>query len=160
MSVDLHDLGTFNSLAEVWAAYPDGGHEGDYVTIAGEKIYWNKYLRRWGNPSSETEQLISSGTIYVGTTLKVALTPMAEGFDPESNNWTVDVYYGDGDNAPIHYDKSDLVQGDGVFYLIIDTAELSGDIRAVIKADISDPDCDDSIRHEVAVVNICRLINP
>lgn len=54
MAVDINDLGTFSSINAVWRAYPEGGHEGDYLTIGSVKYRWNKYLRIWENASTVT----------------------------------------------------------------------------------------------------------
>jgi hypothetical protein len=49
---DLHNLGSYNTLEEVWKILPYGGCPGDYVYIAGEQIYWNEYRNVWGNPDA------------------------------------------------------------------------------------------------------------
>ncbi|MBR3625223.1 MAG: metallophosphoesterase [Bacteroidaceae bacterium] len=54
MAVDINDLGTFSSINAVWKAHPEGGHEGDYLTIGSVKYRWNKYLRIWENASTVT----------------------------------------------------------------------------------------------------------
>lgn len=60
---DLHNLGSYNTLEEVWKLLPYGGCPGDYVYIAGEQIYWNEYRSVWGNPdaavSTDPEQTIN-----------------------------------------------------------------------------------------------------
>lgn len=45
--IDLNDLGSFASIEALWAAYPEGGQEGDYCTIDGVKYRWDKYDRMW-----------------------------------------------------------------------------------------------------------------
>lgn len=52
----INNLGTFSSLQEVWGAYPYGGKEGDYVTINGENIGWNKYTNRWEGESQSSSR--------------------------------------------------------------------------------------------------------
>ena len=47
--IEINDLGSFASIEDVWAAYPEGGQEGDYCTIDGTKYHWNKYTRMWGD---------------------------------------------------------------------------------------------------------------
>lgn len=47
-------LGTFNNLDEVWQKYPEGGREGDYITVGGIDIEWNKYTNNWGDEGSES----------------------------------------------------------------------------------------------------------
>lgn len=45
--IETNDLGSFASINALWAAYPEGGQEGDYCTIAGVKYRWDKYDRMW-----------------------------------------------------------------------------------------------------------------
>lgn len=40
-------LGKYDSLDALWAAYPTGGIEGDYVRIADEYYGWDKYINNW-----------------------------------------------------------------------------------------------------------------
>lgn len=47
--IDIHDLGRFGTLGEVYEKYPSGGCAGDYVTVAGSVIYWNDIKRKWGD---------------------------------------------------------------------------------------------------------------
>ena len=54
MAVDTNNLGSFSDINAVWARYPEGGHEGDYLTIAGVKHRWNKYHRIWESSSMVT----------------------------------------------------------------------------------------------------------
>ena len=35
-NVDINYLGEFESIEDVWAAYPDGGQEGDYLFIGNQ----------------------------------------------------------------------------------------------------------------------------
>lgn len=43
----LNDLGEYSTLSEVWAQYPSGGMDGDYVTINSIQYGWNKYDHQW-----------------------------------------------------------------------------------------------------------------
>ena len=52
--IDKTNLGTFESIEALWAAHPDGGHEGDYCYISGIKYRWNKYDRMWENAGTYT----------------------------------------------------------------------------------------------------------
>ena len=54
MSLYIRDLGTFASFTELWAAHPEGGHEGDYATVNGVRLPWNKYTRNWGESSGSS----------------------------------------------------------------------------------------------------------
>lgn len=71
----INNLGSFNSLSDVWKAYPYGGKEGDYVTIGDEEICWNKYTNTWGDDTdietepSETKEI--DGDLYVKGNLRV-----------------------------------------------------------------------------------------
>lgn len=70
----LNNLGEFSSLADVWKAYPYGGKEGDYVTINGEKIGWNKYSNRWGDDEETSlpmEEKVFDGDVTVNGRLRV-----------------------------------------------------------------------------------------
>ena len=56
-AIDINNLGTFSSFAALWARYPEGGNEGDYVTVGGLRYRWNKYTRSW----SAVDQAVSNG---------------------------------------------------------------------------------------------------
>lgn len=53
--MDKNNLGSFNSLQELWEAHPEGGHEGDYATINGVVFRWNKYNRIWSGTGTPME---------------------------------------------------------------------------------------------------------
>jgi hypothetical protein len=78
-------LGEFNNIDEVWERYPEGGHEGDYITIAGEQLAWNKYTRQWGDEStpSESTPKISEvlGSLIVERNLTIGGTLRAQRVD-------------------------------------------------------------------------------
>ncbi|MBQ3812529.1 MAG: hypothetical protein II841_03075, partial [Bacteroidales bacterium] len=56
---DIRNLGTFATVAALWAAHPEGGQEGDYALIGTEssnvRYRWNKYERIWENAATVTE---------------------------------------------------------------------------------------------------------
>jgi hypothetical protein len=166
-TIDLHNLGTYASITEAWSAHPEGGHEGDYIIVDEQKIYWNKYLRQWGGtpvtPSEDTTDT-QKKTIYVGTTLKVMITPSAGDFNIDTDDWTVDVRWGENDTRYKLFEKSDLIGSEGQYYIVIDTTNIVGDIRAIVTATIEDSDLDgeefDGKRTEIAVVHICKVITP
>lgn len=54
-NIDINNLGTFASIAAVWAAYPEGGQEGDYLYIGSVKYRWNKYNLLWESAATYTE---------------------------------------------------------------------------------------------------------
>lgn len=53
--MDKNNLGSFNSLQELWEAHPEGGHEGDYATVNGVVFRWNKYNRIWSSTGTPME---------------------------------------------------------------------------------------------------------
>ncbi len=44
---DVNFLGAFASVAAAWAAIPEGGQDGDYITIGGTRYNWNAIRRNW-----------------------------------------------------------------------------------------------------------------
>lgn len=49
----VNNLGTFETLDQVWETYSEGGKEGDYL-YAGDVLYkWDKFARRWVEPTDE-----------------------------------------------------------------------------------------------------------
>lgn len=80
--IDINNLGTFASVDALWAAHPEGGHEGDYATVDGVKYQWNKYDRIWENASTTTQStarqtqtfggdVVINNNLTVGNRLKV-----------------------------------------------------------------------------------------
>lgn len=61
-------LGSFSSLDEVWAQYPEGGREGDYVIIGSTEIEWNKYTHNWGGEGSESSS-VRPATLFDGSVI-------------------------------------------------------------------------------------------
>lgn len=45
-------IGSFDGFEQVWEAYPNGGKDGDYILVAGERYKWNKYISNWGEIDS------------------------------------------------------------------------------------------------------------
>lgn len=74
--IELNDLGSFASIEDVWAAYPEGGQEGDYCTIDGTKYHWNKYTRMWGDteptPTPSRPVTTFDGDVNIQNDLTVA----------------------------------------------------------------------------------------
>lgn len=63
---DLNNLGSFSSIDAVWARYPEGGKEGDYLTIGGVKYRWNKYDQIWENAATVTETTTKENKTFEG----------------------------------------------------------------------------------------------
>lgn len=49
-------IGAFDTLAQAWEAFPEGGKEGDYILVNNERLKWNKYTNNWGatDPDAST----------------------------------------------------------------------------------------------------------
>lgn len=74
--MDIRNLGNFANIEAVWEAYPNGGIEGDYVTVSGVSgtLSWNKYTRTWGeedNPESLPRQHVDLSDLNVLNELHV-----------------------------------------------------------------------------------------
>ena len=77
-------LGEYDDIQSVWKDHPEGGKEGDYVTVAKKELRWNKYLRIWGDskepstyPSRET--YVHEGDVIINHDLTVGGTIRAKG---------------------------------------------------------------------------------
>ena len=58
-------IGTFDNLDQVWEMYPNGGKDGDYILVNGERLKWNKYTSNWGeDESGDTSPARPVATIY------------------------------------------------------------------------------------------------
>lgn len=65
--MDIRNLGNFASIQAVWATYPQGGVEGDYLFIpnqSGTKYRWNKYIQNWENAAVVTETTTRESTTF------------------------------------------------------------------------------------------------
>ena len=56
-------LGAFDTLADVWFYYPEGGYEGDYIHIGEDIEVWNKWNRQWGDNADPVSPAITSQTV-------------------------------------------------------------------------------------------------
>lgn len=75
--IEINNLGSFASIAALWAAHPEGGTEGDYCTIDGVKYHWNKYDRMWMvdpnyGPTPAREVTTFDGDVNIQNNLTVA----------------------------------------------------------------------------------------
>lgn len=68
--LEVNNLGAFDSFADLWEQYPEGGNEGDYVLVGPEgsstKYHWNKYDRAWDDGEHEVGGSQSSGSGSAG----------------------------------------------------------------------------------------------
>ena len=74
MERDVHNLGEFDSLDQVYEKYPNGGTPGDYVMISGEKTTWNEGKNKWGDFGDDVSSLGNQtveGNLTVGHDLTV-----------------------------------------------------------------------------------------
>ena len=74
-SIDINDLGKFADMSAVWFKHPEGGREGDYLTIGQTKFRWNIFKRRWEavgstSPGGATDETVN-GDLTVGGNLHV-----------------------------------------------------------------------------------------
>jgi len=84
--IEINDLGSFASINALWAAYPEGGQEGDYCTIDGVKYRWDKYDRMWvADPNFGPTPARNVDTFYgdvnIHNNLTVAGTIRAKGIN-------------------------------------------------------------------------------
>ena len=114
----INDLGVYGSLAEVWDDYPNGGLDGDYVTINSTPYGWNKYNHQWEannyNSSAGTQTRRIDGNMSVARDLYIGGIVYAKGIqyrvkglvesaealralfpDPQVGDWAIV-----GDNIP------------------------------------------------------------
>lgn len=74
MERDVHNLGEFDSLDQVYEKYPNGGTPGDYVMISGKKTAWNEGKNKWGDFGDDVSSLGNQtveGNLTVGHDLTV-----------------------------------------------------------------------------------------
>ena len=75
-SLEINNLGKFADMSAVWSTHPEGGREGDFLTIGQTTFRWNVYKRSWvpagettpGGSASETidGDLTVGGDLHVG----------------------------------------------------------------------------------------------
>lgn len=92
-----------------------------------------------------------------GTTLKLMLTPEAEGFNPAVDNWTVRVTCGLAGHTYKVYTPSDMEEGDDGYIVVIDTTGMQGVLKAIVTAYVPDAQCAGGIRPEVVILDLRRI---
>lgn len=55
-----NNLGNYDTIYDVWSAYPEGGKEGDYLFIDGVKCVWDKYDNKWVPEVSDEDKTLES----------------------------------------------------------------------------------------------------
>lgn len=97
-------------------------------------------------------------TYYRGTELKFKVELTAAGFSMASDDFEIEVKSG---RSTISMAKEDLIEKSGEYYAVIDTSDLpAGTLKLVATAHVPDTDADDGVRNEVAVANLCKIVNP
>lgn len=93
---------------------------------------------------------------YIGDDLKYLVVPEAGGFDPQLDDFEIEVISGSKHKT---YAKSDLLDdGEGGFYLAIDTTGFKkGDLWAVVKMYVPDDDFPDGNRLEMVKQKLTTL---
>lgn len=127
-------LGTYETLDQVWEAYPEGGKEGDYLYIASVLKKWNKYTSAWADPteedvegstivSLEEDVVVGSSTLinYLGRfeTLEDALNAY-----PEGGNEGDYIYVGDDIYAWDKYANEWVVSSDAPLEVAISEEDI------------------------------------
>lgn len=127
-------LGTYETLDQVWEAYPEGGKEGDYLYIASVLKKWNKYTSAWADPteedvegstivSLEEDVVVGSSTLinYLGRfeTLGDALNAY-----PEGGNEGDYIYVGDDIYAWDKYANEWVVSSDAPLEVAISEEDI------------------------------------
>lgn len=64
-NIDINFLGNFESIEDVWVAFPNGGQEGDYLYIGDVLYRWDKYDLSWGTQGA-TETLTKESQVFLG----------------------------------------------------------------------------------------------
>lgn len=59
---ETNDLGIFTSIEAVKIAFPNGGQEGDYLFIDGNRYHWNKWEKIW---ETSAEVVVAPPNYYV-----------------------------------------------------------------------------------------------
>lgn len=127
-------LGTYETLDQVWEAYPEGGKEGDYLYIASVLKKWDKYTSAWVDAtqedvdgstimSLEEDVVVGSSTLinYLGRfeTLEDALNAY-----PEGGNEGDYIYVGDDIYAWDKYANEWVVSSDAPLEVAISEEDI------------------------------------
>ncbi|MEG1729364.1 MAG: hypothetical protein RR280_07475 [Bacteroidaceae bacterium] len=80
ISKDIHFLGEYRNLEEVYQLYPYGGAIGDYIFLNKEKVFWNDTFRIWGDkktipsPTEDHTDINGNLNVYGDVTISGTLT--------------------------------------------------------------------------------------
>lgn len=78
----INNLGVFETIEHLWDRYPEGGRDGDFVTVGGKELCWNKYTHSWADAEgvvddSERENKTFDGNVTINHDLYVGGTVYA-----------------------------------------------------------------------------------
>ena len=92
---------------------------------------------------------------YIGEELKYAVVLTAQGFSMLTDDFEIVASVG---SRKVTYKKSDLIQSDGNFFIVVDTSRFKkGDLYFTTYAYVPDPDMEDGFRTEVDHQKIITL---
>ena len=96
--------------------------------------------------------------VYKGTELKFKVELESGGFDMSRDDFELEVVSG---TTSVTLQKEDLHEEDGSYYAYVDTMELdTGQVKVIGKACVPDTGASGGIRQEIAVAQLCTLVNP
>lgn len=92
---------------------------------------------------------------YVGTDLKFLLKIEAPGFNMADDEYEVRL---ESEGRTLTIQKSDMVEGEDGFFLLVDTTELGdGLVKMIVTAKVIDDDFPKGYRREVVVQDLCYI---
>lgn len=96
---------------------------------------------------------------WAGTDIKLLLNPQATGFDAKTDDWEVEIRYGQMGKLLKRYKKSDMTVVDDRYLIVIDTTGMNSSLYAVVYAFVPDSDCEGRVRKEVLKKFLCNVNN-
>lgn len=97
--------------------------------------------------------------VWTGTMLKFIVQPEARGFNPDENDWSVEIRYGSLGKVYKTFQRDELIKSKDGYIVVIDTEGLNGMVYAIVTAWIPDTDCEDNLRREVVKVGLVNIQN-
>ena len=84
---------------------------------------------------------------YTGEDLKYLITPTAQGFNPETDDWTVEIVCG---RQRIKKNGRDLktAETEGSYLITFNSEKMLGDVICIVTANIPDTDFQSGVRKE------------
>ena len=101
-------------------------------------------------------------TFYKGTELKFKVTLECPGFSMENDDFSLDIVSG---KTKVTLEKEDLAvvgeEGSKEYYAYVETDDMpTGNVKVIATAFVPDEEATGAIRKEIAVAQLCTLINP